>query len=112
MRALIALLVLAPLAACASDGGPHAEAKAIIAAHCGMCHKVPGVASAHGRVGPPLDGFARRQVIAGQFPNSRDNLLRWITHPQQMKHGTVMPETGLTADQASKVADYLYTLDK
>lgn len=112
MRPVI-LLPAFLLAACSQQGGgPHAEARQIIAARCGMCHQVPGVPAAMGRVGPPLAGIARRQVIAGQFPNSRENMLRWITHPQQMKPGTVMPETGLSADQAGKVADYLYTLDK
>lgn len=112
MRALILLVPLA-LAACSGGGkAPHAEAKQIIAARCGMCHKVPGVPAAMGNVGPSLAGIGTRQVIAGRFPNSRENLLRWITHAQQMKPGTVMPDTGLTPDQAGKVADYLYTLDK
>ena len=112
MRAVILALPLG-LAACSGNGsGPHAEAKQIIAARCGMCHKVPGVPAAMGNVGPPLAGIGTRQVIAGRFPNSRDNLLKWVSHAPQMKPGTVMPDTGLTPDQAAKVVDYLYTLDK
>jgi hypothetical protein len=33
-------------------------------------------------------------------------------HPQQMAPGTAMPEMGLTQDQATQIAGYLYTLDK
>lgn len=73
---------------------------------------VPGVREARGRVGPSLAGIARRQVIAGYFPNSRENLVRWISHPQAMLPRNAMPDTGLTPHQANVVADYLYTLDE
>jgi cytochrome c1 len=112
MRALIpALLPFALLAGC-SGGGGHDEAKALIAAHCAACHIVPGVGAANGRVGPPLAGIGQRQVIAGFFPNSRPNLVRWIGHSQDMLPGNAMPNSGLTPRQAAAVADYLYTLDE
>lgn len=113
MRIVIPLLLLLP-AALAGCGGPdrHAEAKALIAADCAACHIVPGVGTATGRVGPPLTGIGQRQVIAGFFPNSRPNLVRWIARSQDMLPGNAMPNSGLDARQAGKVADYLYTLDK
>lgn len=110
MRMMPGLLLAATLAGC-SDGA-HDEAKALIAARCGGCHQVPGVRTATGRVGPPLGGIARRQVIAGHFANSRDNMVRWIATPQAMLPGNAMPDTGLSPEQANAVADYLYTLDE
>lgn len=116
MRHVIALAVLAilPLAACGAtkQHDRFTDARGIIETHCGSCHVVPGVGGANGMVGPPLAGIAKRQVIAGYFPNSRQNMLRWITHAQSMLPGNAMPDTNLSAEQANRVADYLYTLDK
>jgi cytochrome c2 len=114
MRHVIALLLLPVAAAGCSGQREHrfAEARSLIEARCGSCHIVPGVPAARGDVGPPLAGIGQRQVLAGYFPNSRPNMLRWITHAQSMLPGNAMPDSGLTPYQASKVADYLYTLDK
>ncbi len=111
MRRLVLMITaLLPLGACGSD--PHADAKAIIGKRCGSCHMVPGVLNANGKVGPPLAGIAQRQVIAGYFPNNRENMIHWITRPQSMLPRNAMPDTGLSQAQAEQVADYLYTLDK
>lgn len=113
MRHLIVLAAAIYLAACGSANRDRfTDAKGIIATQCGSCHMVPGVGGANGMVGPPLRGIAKRQVIAGYFPNSRQNMLRWITHSQSMLPGNAMPDTNLSAEQANRVADYLYTLDK
>jgi cytochrome c len=111
MRRLIPLVMLAPLAACAGNGG-HDQAKALIATHCATCHTVPGVAGAVGKVGPSLAGVASRQFIAGKFANNRATLVRWIMHPQAMMPGVAMPEMGITQPEAMAIADYLSTLDK
>jgi cytochrome c1 len=77
---------------------------------CGACHIIPGVHEANGLVGPPLLLFGRRTMIAGELPNSPDNLARWIRNPKSVEPRTAMPDLGLTADQAQDVAAYLYTL--
>jgi cytochrome c len=110
MRRLSLLLPLAMLGGCHQDR--YAEAKALIAANCAACHVVPGVAAATGNVGPSLAGIAKRQVIAGKYPNRPDVMLRWLMHPQALVPGTAMPEMNLSAAQAQAIANYLYTLDK
>jgi cytochrome c1 len=77
---------------------------------CGACHEIPGIADAHGLVGPPLTGFGRRTMIAGLLPNTPANLVLWLQHPQQVTPGNAMPDEGLTDAQARDVAAYLYTL--
>jgi cytochrome c len=77
---------------------------------CGACHTIPGIYSARGMVGPPLLSFGRRTLIAGQLPNSPDNLVRWIREPQQVSPATAMPDLGLSNEQAHDIAAYLYTL--
>ena len=77
---------------------------------CGACHTIPGIYTARGLVGPPLLYFSRRTMIAGELPNSPDNLVRWIRDPKAVEPGTAMPTLGLTDQQAHDVAAYLYTL--
>lgn len=77
---------------------------------CGACHMIPGIHNARGLVAPPLIYFAERTFIAGEVPNTPDNLVRWIRSPQSIEAGTAMPALGLTDDQARDVAAYLYTL--
>ena len=77
---------------------------------CGACHNIPGVHGARGRVGPPLDDFSQRTYIAGELPNSAENLVRWIRSPQSVEPGTAMPALGVSEDDARSMAAYLYTL--
>lgn len=77
---------------------------------CGSCHTIPGIQGARGLVGPPLFFMGRRTMIAGELPNSPENLVRWIKSPQSVEPGTAMPTLGLTDQQARDAAAYLYTL--
>ena len=107
MRALILL----PFALVGCSQAP-AQVAGLISSRCGACHIVPGVSGATGRVGPSLAGIGRQQILAGHFPNSRENMVRWIRTPQAMLPGDAMPDTGLSLAEAEAVADYLYTLDR
>jgi cytochrome c2 len=77
---------------------------------CGACHQIPGVEHAVGLVGPPLNHFARRTMVAGMLPNTPDNLVHWLRDPQSVTPGNAMPSTDLNDQQARDIAAYLYTL--
>ena len=77
---------------------------------CGSCHVIPGISGAQGKAGPPLSGIADRTYLAGQLQNTPDNMIRWIQNPQAINPKTVMPNVGLTPQEARDVAGYLYTL--
>lgn len=77
---------------------------------CTACHSIPGVIGSAAFVGPPLDHFARRGLIAGTLPTSQDNLVRWLMHTQQVKPGTAMPQLGVAAKDAQDMAAYLLSL--
>jgi cytochrome c len=77
---------------------------------CQSCHTVPGVRGANAVVGPPLDGFGHRVYIAGELPNTPENLVRWVQHPRHVRPGTAMPDVGVTEEDARHIAAYLYTL--
>jgi cytochrome c len=77
---------------------------------CGTCHTISAVRGATGLVGPPLDGIARRVYLAGQLPNTAENMIRWIRHPQSIERGTAMPELKVTEQDGRDLAAFLYTL--
>jgi len=97
-------------AALVTGGNPHAGKDAIRHYGCYTCHTIPGVAGAHGLVGPPLAEFGSRYVIAGELPNTAENLERWIQHPRQVEPHTLMPEMGVSDRDSRDIAAYLYTL--
>lgn len=77
---------------------------------CGSCHSIPGIKGANGMVGPPLILMGRRTYIAGELPNTPDNLVKWLMDPKSVEAGTAMPKLGLSNAQATDIAAYLYTL--
>jgi cytochrome c2 len=121
---MIRTLAITALLLCACEGGRTEKAYGAItggdrnkgqelveARHCGACHEIPGVRAAHGDLGPPLKGFARRTFIAGQIPNTPEHLVQWILDPHTQVPGTAMPTLGLQKDEARDIAAFLYTLN-
>jgi cytochrome c len=93
------------------ENGDAARGSETIQAYgCGSCHSIPGIRGADGTVGPPLDHWAERKIIAGEVPNDPARLITWLTVPQSIEPGTAMPNMGVTDGQARDIATYLYTL--
>lgn len=76
---------------------------------CASCHATPDVPSVRQGVGPDLDELPDRLYLAGQVPNRPEELIRWIRHPQQIVPGTLMPDLGVTEQDARDIAAFLYT---
>jgi cytochrome c1 len=93
-----------------TGGDPDIGADLIQRHGCSGCHRIPGIAGADGRTGPPLDGFAGRAYVGGVLPNRPQNVVAWVLDPQAVDPLTAMPATGLTEGEAKHVAAYLYTL--
>lgn len=91
-------------------GDPQVGKKLIVSSGCGACHTIPGIYTARGLVGPPLYFYGRRTMIAGELPNTPDNLVRWLLNPPAIEPGTAMPNLGLSQEQARDITAYLYTL--
>ena len=80
-------------------------------ATCINCHAINGVPGANVRVAPDLTHVASRQQLAsGMIPNTPENMRRWITNPQTIKPGVLMPDFNLTKEQVDQLAGYLSTL--
>lgn len=91
-------------------GVPARGERAIEKYGCGSCHAIPGINGANSLVAPPLEHIASRMYLAGHLPNTPENLMRWIQHPQQIDPKTVMPDMGVSSAEARDIAAYLYTL--
>jgi cytochrome c len=122
LRNSLFIIAVALLAGCAhrpddraaqvtTGGDVHRGAAAIERYGCGSCHIIPGVSGAHGLAGPPLSGVANRTYIAGVLQNTPDNMMRWIRNPHDVDEKTVMPNVGVTPQDARDIAGYLYTLE-
>jgi len=116
---LLALLLPFALCACqprkpyppAGEGGDLRRGKVLLAQfQCGSCHHIPDVESARGKAGPSLAEFGLRSYIAGRWPNLWANLVRWISAPRSMDPATLMPDMGVSEDEARHMAAYLYSL--
>jgi cytochrome c oxidase subunit 2 len=78
---------------------------------CAGCHTISGT-PARSPVGPDLTHLARRSTIAsGVLPRTRADLALWITDPQRVKPGAVMPPTELSPADLDALLDYLDSLD-
>jgi len=91
-------------------GNPQHGKQLIQAYGCGACHIIPGIRNARGLVGPPLILFAERTMVAGEIPNTPENLVKWVQNPPSIEPNTAMPDLGLSESQAQDIAAYLYTL--
>jgi cytochrome c len=122
-RAILALFIAAAifcLCGCSDDahhiaevttgGSVHRGAAAIERYGCGSCHIIPGISGAQGRAGTSLAGIADRIYIAGVLQNTPENMVRWIENPPAVDSKTVMPNLGVTDQDARDIAGYLYTL--
>ncbi len=112
----LALLVAAVAGGCGGKpehvtAGDAAMGREVIAeAGCGVCHEIPGIAGARGRLGPSLAGLGNRRLIAGQLPNRQDVLARWIRNAPAFAPQTAMPPMPLDENAARDAAAYLARL--
>jgi len=74
---------------------------------CLSCHAV----NAQGLgMGPNLNGFADREMVAGILPHNEDSMRKWIKDPQSVKPGNKMPQIPLTDTQINDLVKYLKEL--
>lgn len=98
-------------AAPATDLPPDHQARLALRQYaCVACHRIPGMTGSDVHAGPPLEGLARRALIAGRLPNTPEHLVQWIRAPQAVKPGTAMPDLGVSEEHARLMAAYLSRL--
>jgi cytochrome c oxidase subunit 2 len=77
---------------------------------CVNCHTIKGTI-ANGRFGPDLTHLMSRDTLgSGIMQNTQQNLMGWITDPNDTKPGCLMPAMHLTEEQNAQITAYLLTL--
>ncbi|MCB1669553.1 MAG: cytochrome c oxidase subunit II [Gammaproteobacteria bacterium] len=81
-------------------------------AACPGCHTIRGT-PARGVLAPDLTHLAsRRHIAGGMLPNNTANLSAWVTRPQSLKPGSMMPDSDeFTGVQLSALVAYLQSLE-
>ena len=77
---------------------------------CGACHVMPGIDWPKGRVGPALDGFGARAMIAGRLPNEASLLAAYVRDAPSLVPGSAMPAIPMTDAEARDIAAWLQSL--
>ena len=114
ITAFVASLTLASLSLVLSSCSRNNASKDSIAEEliqrygCGSCHSIPGIDWADAHVGPSLYHYRKRAYIAGMVPNERDSLVQFLMEPTSIHIRTAMPDVGLSATEATVIAQYLY----
>jgi cytochrome c oxidase subunit 2 len=101
----------APLAAVPTDA---VKGEQIFKDNCLSCHAIesngPGF-------GPNLNGFADRTKVASVLVHNDANLIKWISNPNDVKPGALMPQVldkdtnaPLSQDKIKEIVKYLDTL--
>ncbi len=96
------LLKLNPNNATALDNAPEFATQGALvyqANHCGACHLVNGVGM---KIGPPLNGLAKRQ--------SRSWVEDHFADPQKLSPGSIMPPYKLSPKDMEALTSYLFAL--
>ncbi len=96
-------------AAGAPQGPEYAKGeKLFMTKGCMGCHSLQAVKAPKGLIGPNLANVgARSHIAAGWLENTDQNLERWIRNPQTVKKGVLMPNLGVTEDEARALRAYL-----
>jgi cytochrome c oxidase subunit 2 len=93
------------------DALAHQGQQLFLSLTCIQCHAIKGT-QATGDLGPDLTHLASRRTLgAGSVPNSPGNLGGWISNPQHIKPGNLMPASNLTGVELQALLAYLATLE-
>jgi cytochrome c oxidase subunit 2 len=93
-----------------SDVAAAVAGQQVFTRHCAVCHTVRGT-MAMGKVGPDLSHLMERKTIAaGTLPNTIGALSGWISNPQHIKPGNLMPTLDLSGHELASLRDFLRTL--
>ena len=92
-----------------AQGGEYAAGeKLFMTKGCMGCHSLQAVGAPKGLIGPNLSNIGSRAYIAaGWLRNTDENLERWIREPQAVKKGVLMPNLGVTVEEARALRAYL-----
>ena len=94
-----------------TGGDPELGRKKLAQRSCGSCHVIPGVPRAEGKSAPSLAGWSGRSTFLNNFPNTPENLEKWLDKPSHRKPGTTMPDINISPEDSRDMAAYLFSIN-
>ena len=93
-----------------TGGDPELGRKKLGQHSCVSCHIIPGVPKADGTSAPSLAHWSSKRNFLDKYPNTPDNLEKWLQNPSHLKPGTKMPALNVSPDDSRDIAAYLYSI--
>ena len=94
-----------------TGGDPEAGRKKLSMRGCGSCHMIPGVPRAEGKSAPTLAGWSGRKTFLGRYPNTPEDLEKWLDRPSHRKPGTAMPDINISPQDVRDMTAYLFSIN-
>ncbi len=77
---------------------------------CSSCHTIKGT-TAQGKIGPDLTHIGSRStLLSGMLINTDSNLMKWISDPQKIKPGSMMPKFIYQQDSIKDLVSFISQL--
>jgi cytochrome c len=92
-------------------GNPELGRKKLAQYSCISCHAIPGVPKGEGKSAPSLANWSGRQTFLNTFPNTPENLEKWLENPSHRKPNTTMPNLNISPQDSRDMAAYLFSLN-
>lgn len=84
-----------------------AGAMTFLISGCAACHTIAGTQS-QGKIGPDLTNVGRRTTLAaGLIPNTPEAMARWLSDPDSVKPGALMPDLNLDEQRLGDLVRFL-----
>ena len=93
-----------------TGGDPIVGKRAIFKRDCTSCHVIPGFEGNTEVAGPALSHWAKHGMIEDTWPNTPENLERWIRFSETMNPETVMKLLSVNEKDAKDISAYLFSL--
>jgi cytochrome c2 len=94
-----------------TGGDPELGRKKLAQRSCGSCHVIPGVPRAEGKSAPSLAGWSGRGTFLNTYPNTPENLEKWLDKPSHRKPGTAMPDINISPQDVRDMTAYLFSIN-
>lgn len=94
-----------------TGGNPELGRKKLAQYSCISCHVIPGVPKGEGKSAPSLANWSGRQTFLNTFPNTPENLEKWLENPSHRKPNTTMPNLNIGPKDSRDIAAYLFSIN-
>ncbi len=94
-----------------TGGNPEMGRKKLAQHSCVSCHVIPGVPKGDGKSAQSLAHWSWHRKFLNTFPNTPENLERWLENPSHRKPGTTMPDLNVSPQDSRDMAAYLFSIN-